>query len=968
MKQREKFRFFFLLYLLLAYATPINSKNPLSLSLSPAFPRNYFRNSAGDDSTNKIYLLLTVDGTLSAMTQETVLWSTSITSNSMFDSSSSDVACGEDGTLFFLDDHVNAFPITIPDIVYNSPTAHEEFVLNGSKTSTLFSLDISSGSISQVSDDISHSDSTDLQLFESSEEDTKRLGPQFEILIGIEEYKVTALDQDSLNKEWSVMYRSLSLPNLPRYVEVKHFGTPRITHNGLPIQSLFALSDSSIIQLSPFIGETTRKFEVIDVKGLNFVSSPLGPSFLSISPEKVSPQHLIKQPMDYQFLLPDTDECYDGTDVILAEKRTSFLEKNLVLIASIMVLLLSAGLFAFSKRRRYSRIEEKHVGDLVFVNSLSIDLKDLKGRGCNGTMVFGGKLGSRSVAVKRLLAHPPEQDGDGSIEIVGKKEIEMLIRSDGHPNVVRYFAKETTRSFVYLALELCSMTLEQAIIVQNRVAERMGIKVKKKEERDFILQVTGAISHLHQNRIVHRDLKPSNILVVRRQKSKSLLGVYNFMEQTANSLRRRKGAQETNKSKLDLKFLSNVHSLSLAELWTPKISDMGLSKHIQHNTNNNTQSNLTFHTFESHQLATKGVNSTSHNTSNKSGQVNYGAAGSVGWRAPELLMSSNQAMVLTKAVDAYALGLVFYYIFSSGQHPFGGPFEREQNMIDNKFVQDANEQVNYLEKDLATRLVTRDVKLRLRVDGIPKQPYFWGDEEISSFFCRISEDLRLEPVRKTIFYNMCNNTILKEPWVNYLAPVLKKDLFNTDKTKISHPYDFYSCVDLVRFFRNKKSHLSELQQGSTEKIVSSEKSFVEYFLRTFPNLLSSCISFQALIDQFTNQLKENQRYFMPANLWSKLPRTVEKAKIDTSNENTWARGSSPTKSTSEKGGWERGVQNKPEWRRVETRNRTKTKKVKMNKRELCAHWERTGGTWCAKGKACGFAHGIIELRHCNWFS
>eukprot|EP01035_Chromulina_nebulosa_P020242 gene20242-26279_t len=36
----------------------------------------------------------------------------------------------------------------------------------------------------------------------------------------------------------------------------------------------------------------------------------------------------------------------------------------------------------------------------------------------------------------------------------------LLIRSDGHPNVVRYFLKEEHGDFIYLALQLCCMSLK----------------------------------------------------------------------------------------------------------------------------------------------------------------------------------------------------------------------------------------------------------------------------------------------------------------------------------------------------------------------------------------------------------------------------------------------------------------------------------------------------------------------------
>lgn len=42
----------------------------------------------------------------------------------------------------------------------------------------------------------------------------------------------------------------------------------------------------------------------------------------------------------------------------------------------------------------------------------------------------------------------------------------MLIRSDGHPNVVRYYTKEVQNDFVYLGLQLCDMTLKYAHLLQ----------------------------------------------------------------------------------------------------------------------------------------------------------------------------------------------------------------------------------------------------------------------------------------------------------------------------------------------------------------------------------------------------------------------------------------------------------------------------------------------------------------------
>lgn len=83
------------------------------------------------------------------------------------------------------------------------------------------------------------------------------------------------------------------------------------------------------------------------------------------------------------------------------------------------------------------------------ISSGVIQLTDeILGYGGHGTIVYKGVLDKRQVAVKRLLS---------MYHTSADREISLLIESDGHPNVVRYFLKEIRGDFVYLALELCAM-------------------------------------------------------------------------------------------------------------------------------------------------------------------------------------------------------------------------------------------------------------------------------------------------------------------------------------------------------------------------------------------------------------------------------------------------------------------------------------------------------------------------------
>ena len=92
------------------------------------------------------------------------------------------------------------------------------------------------------------------------------------------------------------------------------------------------------------------------------------------------------------------------------------------------------------------------------IGKLEIFFKSVLGQGSHGTIVYKGRLENRDVAVKRLLREFTE---------VADKEIDLLIRSDEHSSVVRYFAKEFDGNFVYLALELCDCNLRQ--LVENNM-------------------------------------------------------------------------------------------------------------------------------------------------------------------------------------------------------------------------------------------------------------------------------------------------------------------------------------------------------------------------------------------------------------------------------------------------------------------------------------------------------------------
>ena len=440
-------------------------------------------------------------------------------------------------------------------------------------------------------------------------------------------------------------------------------------------------------------------------------------------------------------------------------------------------------------------------GPVIKIGHLSVNLDDILGHGGHGTMVFKGSFGGRDVAVKRMLKEFYD---------VASHEVSLLQQHDDHPNVIRYFDKETAGSFLYIALELCPASLLD-VIERPRDFPAL-VPFSGLNTPNILKQITSGIHYLHSLKIVHRDIKPHNILV--------------------------------SAPKLTIANQSTTQPPRLL------ISDFGLCKKLEGD-QNSFRATTAF------------------------------AAGTSGWRAPELLVdddpllkSTNSALNpatsdmtnnseplvvdpqtnrrATRAIDIFSLGCVFYYCLTQGSHPFDkdGKFMREANIVKGLYDLEALTVLGDYQweaKVLVGQMLSHNPKERPDAATILTHPFFWGAEDRLEFLCHVSDAFESEkyneredePSEPLAYLESQAPRIHKEYGGDFLRalPQSFKDTLGKQRK-----YKGESLLDLLRALRNKKNHYEDMPDGVKERVGPLPAGYLGFWSRKFPSLLLTCWS------------------------------------------------------------------------------------------------------------------------------
>ncbi|KAK1216069.1 bifunctional endoribonuclease/protein kinase ire1 [Marasmius sp. AFHP31] len=449
------------------------------------------------------------------------------------------------------------------------------------------------------------------------------------------------------------------------------------------------------------------------------------------------------------------------------------------------------------------------------------------GFGSHGTVVFRGDLQGRQVAVKRLLK---------SFVTLASREVSILQESDDHPNVIRYYYQEAHADFLYIALELCPATLADIIeyaagggfdgMGESRVKEGM----KPEEWNDLIRcfdpkkalkQIASGLRHLHALKLVHRDIKPQNILVSagpsrgNATRARGSMGGYRMLISDFGLCKKLDMDQTS-----FLPTASGVMGAGTVGWRAPEILRGEVKLEVDENSAGGDD-----HSSRGSSVGTATVGSTGTNGTTTS--------------------NGSKPTRLTKSVDIFALGCLFYYTLSNGLHPFGDRFEREVNILKGAVNLDGLDKVDggsggrwseegVEARDLIQRMLSDEARDRPDTTTCLLHPFFWDSGRRLNFLQDASDrfEVMCRDPKDDHLLNLEDGAagIVGNDWYTRMDRVFVENLGKFRK------YDGKSVQDLLRALRNKKHHYQDLPENVKRHLGAMPEGYLGYFTKRYPNL------------------------------------------------------------------------------------------------------------------------------------
>jgi serine/threonine-protein kinase/endoribonuclease IRE1 len=193
---------------------------------------------------------------------------------------------------------------------------------------------------------------------------------------------------------------------------------------------------------------------------------------------------------------------------------------------------------------------------------------------------------------------------------------------------------------------------------------------------------------------------------------------------------------------------------------------------------------------------------------------------------------------LTKAVDLFALGCLYFWVLMNGEHPFGETYNRESNIVKGDAVN--MDKLSILGEegveamDLIGQLLSLEPSDRPETHDCLIHPYFWTPAKRLAFLCDASdrfEIMEAEPPETTLVMLETNaQAVVGKDWYSRMDRVFTSSLGKFRK------YKGNTVRDLLRAMRNKKHHYQDLEPSAQRHFGSLPAGFLNYFTSRFPRL------------------------------------------------------------------------------------------------------------------------------------
>jgi serine/threonine-protein kinase/endoribonuclease IRE1 len=269
------------------------------------------------------------------------------------------------------------------------------------------------------------------------------------------------------------------------------------------------------------------------------------------------------------------------------------------------------------------------------------------------------------------------------------------------------------------------------------------------------------------------------------------------------------------------------------------------------------------------------------------------AAGTSGWRAPELLIDDddrdngiietdtqsgsgsillNDGTVLsgkraTRSIDIFSLGLVYYYVLTNGSHPFdcGDKFMREVNIRRGNYNLDQLDSLGdwaFEAKNLIASMIQGDPKGRPVANDIMAHPFFWSAKKRLAFLCDVSDHFEKEQRDPPSSALRHLEGFAPEVISGDFLKALPREF--VDSLGKQRKYTGTKLLDLLRALRNKRNHYEDMSESLKRSVGSLPDGYLCFWTTRFPSLLIHCWDIV-----YNLELENSDRfreYYQPAGL------------------------------------------------------------------------------------------------------